>query len=73
MNNREHHRRYGNAVLAQFDSLPVLADLDLCEIENMGEGGYHKRSHIEQDSDYVPFEQIVLAPDMARFSLRGRS
>jgi hypothetical protein len=54
MNNREHHRRYGNAVLAQFDSLPVLTDLDLCEIENMGEGSYRVRDHIEQDSEFEP-------------------
>ena len=73
MNKRLFHPRYTQSSVAHLGELPVSPDLDLCEIADMGNGSYHKRDHIEQDSDYVPFEQIEPALDMDSFTLRCQS
>jgi hypothetical protein len=72
MNKREYHPRFTRSA-SHLSELPVSPDLDLLELQSIGDGSYRVSDHIEQDSDYVPFEQLAPAPDMARFNLRGRS
>jgi hypothetical protein len=54
MNTRERHPRFTRSIVPNLHNLPYSSDLDLREIEDMGNGSYRVRDHIEQDSEFEP-------------------
>ena len=48
------HPRYTQSIVPHLGTLPVSPDLDLRELQSIGDGSYRVSDHIEQDSEYEP-------------------